>query len=66
MRLPLGAEFRDQWERFAFRFCCEHCAHFDRATQRCAHGWPTREHRLARYRDPRCTELVFCKEFELR
>lgn len=65
MRLPLGPEFRSEWERYNFCFCCEQCAHFDPADDVCAHGWPDREHRLDHYRDPACKELVFCKEFEL-
>lgn len=63
--MPLGPEFRQQWATYAFCFCCEQCAYFDPHQQRCAHGWPEKEHRTAFYRDPNCTELVFCKEFEL-
>jgi len=65
MRLPLGPEFRQEWERYDLRFCCEDCAHLDRRTRRCAHGWPEEEHRLAYYEDENCEELIFCKEFEL-
>jgi hypothetical protein len=65
MRLPLGPEFREQCERYRFRFCCEDCTYFDRERQRCVHGWPETQHRLATYREEGCRELVFCKEFEL-
>jgi hypothetical protein len=65
MRLRVGPEFHDERRRFQLRFCCEDCVHLDRERDRCAHGWPTREHRRARYADPACREVVFCKEFEL-
>jgi hypothetical protein len=69
MRLPLGPEFRDEWRRFDFRFCCEDCAHHlpgAAGEAACAHGWPEAEHLREFYTDPDCRELVFCKEFELR
>jgi len=64
VRVPLDPDFRDEWQRFGLRFCCEDCAYLTREGE-CAHGWPQAEHRLARYADPSCRELVFCKEFEL-
>jgi hypothetical protein len=66
MRLPLGPEFRIEWQRYALRFCCEDCTYFCERDQRCIHGWPEEEHRLSFYLAPTCDELVFCKEFELR
>lgn len=66
MRIPVGTDFEEERGRYAFRFCCEDCAYLDRDTDDCAHGWPTDEHRLARYDEPDSVELVFCKEFELR
>lgn len=65
MRLPLGPEFRKEWEQFQFRFCCEDCTYLDREQKTCVHGWPDQEHRRAFYQDPNCSEIVFCKEFEL-
>ena len=66
MRLVLPAEFWDEAERFAFRFCCEDCCYFDRQKERCVHGWPAADHRQATYDDRASRrELVFCKEFEL-
>jgi hypothetical protein len=65
MRLPLGPEFRDEWQRCSFRFYCEACAHYVARDGSCAHAWPQAEHRLGYYLDERCRELVFCKEFEL-
>ena len=69
MRLKVdSACFFAQRERYDLRFCCEDCAHF--VAQRCAHFWPTHDHRRARYAEdaPRADELevIFCKEFELR
>jgi hypothetical protein len=61
----MDPDFREECRRFAFRFCCEHCAYLDRGTGECAHAWPTREHRLAFYEEEDCEEVVFCKEFEL-
>ena len=51
--------------RFALRFTCEHCALFDPENASCAHGYPTDEHRAARYEAPDVA-LVFCKDFELK
>lgn len=65
MRLPMTQLFRAEWERYGFRFCCEHCTYHDAAAQRCAHDWPLAEHLLQFYEDQQCEELVFCKEFEL-
>ena len=53
-----------QRESYALRFTCEHCAFFDVTSERCTHGYPNEEHRLARYRDAQ-HELVFCKDFDL-
>ena len=65
MNVPRDPRFDDEAERFALRFTCEDCGHFDAATELCAHEWPTALHRIARYRDPATREVVFCKEFEL-
>jgi hypothetical protein len=64
VKLPQYAGFRGERERFALRFTCEHCALFDPDHNRCAHGFPTDEHRLAYY-DRSDAEIVFCKDFEL-
>lgn len=47
------------------RFTCEACALFDDERGRCAHGFPTEEHREERYRDPDA-DVMFCKEWECR
>jgi hypothetical protein len=62
MRLPWTPEFDVERDQFALRFCCEDCAHFDAAAERCCHEWPNELHRLGAVRPPM---LDFCKEFEL-
>jgi hypothetical protein len=64
VKLVQDQAFREQRQRFQLRFTCEHCALFDDAREACAHGYPTTEHREARYRDPNA-RIVFCKHFEL-
>jgi hypothetical protein len=65
VRLAPG-RFDAERRRFALAFTCEGCAHFDPDAERCASGYPTEDHRLARYdRDPEA-EVVFCKDFDLR
>jgi hypothetical protein len=63
MRIRQDARFVEERARFALRFCCEHCALFDPLRERCAHDYPTADHRLARYED-RAAEIVFCKDFQ--
>jgi hypothetical protein len=52
-RLPA---FRAERVRFELRFTCEHCTYFDPERERCTHGYPTAEHRDARYREPAAPE----------
>lgn len=63
MKLPQDARFRLERACFSLRFGCESCAIFEAAEERCAHGYPTTEHREAYYEDPEAL-LVFCKEWE--
>lgn len=54
---------RSEAERYALRFTCETCAHFDPEQQRCGNGYPVEPHvgiQLAS-----TNELAFCKEYEL-
>ena len=64
MRLPYDPRFHEQRTRYALRFTCEHCALFDAEEEKCAHGFPTEEHRLAFYLQPG-GEIVICKDFQL-
>ncbi|HSQ65795.1 MAG TPA: hypothetical protein VLM85_21385 [Polyangiaceae bacterium] len=67
MRTPLaspeGERLLVEASRFALRYTCDDCAHFDEQLAACGHGYPTTPHRAARL--PQAGEIVFCKEFEL-
>jgi hypothetical protein len=63
MRSEVDETLRQQSERYAFRFTCEHCVHFDEARLSCAFGYPTEPHRALDLRVLR--SLEFCKAFEL-
>jgi hypothetical protein len=52
---------REEASRFALRFACDDCAHFDAARSRCHHEYPAAPRRTALDE----AELSFCKEFEL-
>jgi hypothetical protein len=66
VKLPASADFTAQRALHVLRFTCEHCTYFAAEDgERCTHGYPNQQHRLARYEDPQA-ELVFCKDFELR
>jgi hypothetical protein len=60
--LPL---FQEQSAHYALRFTCEQCSYFVVDGARCSHGYPNHEHLAEHYRQD-VSELVFCKEFELR
>jgi hypothetical protein len=67
MRVTKDHSFDSLRLTLPLRHCCEDCAYFDDQQQRCAHEWPTAEHRLADYAEPGHLSVVnFCKEFELR
>jgi hypothetical protein len=61
MKTRVDLILRDEAARFALRFACEDCAHFDGTAARWAHGYPPAPRRA----DLRHDELSFCKEFEL-
>ncbi len=65
MRVPQDARFRAQRVELRLRFTCDDCAMFDPERARCAHGYPTEEHRRARYEREPDAPIVFCKEFDL-
>ena len=66
MEVVFRPEFDAQRRAYAFRFACEHCAHFDERDGACLHGFPNELHRLARYEgSPRPAVIVFCKDFDL-
>jgi hypothetical protein len=61
MRLRVDQRFRDEACRFAFRFACEDCAHFDAASDACSLGYPPEPKRAALL----APTVGLCKEFEL-
>ncbi|HEX6246006.1 MAG TPA: hypothetical protein VFZ61_34005 [Polyangiales bacterium] len=66
MKQRCSQTFTEQRARYALRFTCEHCSHFQVERGSCTHGYPTGVHRSARYEEPsEDTELVFCKDFDL-
>ena len=62
MRTRVDAQLMSEARRWALRWACEDCAHFDRAAGVCGNRWPTDDHRASLLRDG--AELAFCKEFE--
>jgi hypothetical protein len=57
----IDARLREEASRFAFRFACDHCAHFDEARERCSLAYPAAPRRHALDGDG----LEFCKAFDL-
>jgi len=62
MRTRVDPHLRRQAARFAFRFACDDCAHFDPDAARCSFGYPPAPRLEALQQD----ELELCKSFELR
>lgn len=63
MRTPIDAKLRDEARRFALRFTCVHCVHFNTEQQSCANEYPTQAHLHVDLDQQE--SLEFCKEFEL-
>ena len=56
-------QLRTEARRYALRFTCDACLHFDADRPSCSHGYPHHEHQGV---DPeRVSVLSFCKLFEL-
>jgi hypothetical protein len=64
MRSQVDDELIFEAERYAFRFTCESCSHFDPERLACGEGYPTQPHRGVDL--GRVGSLEFCKAFELR
>jgi hypothetical protein len=63
MNTTVDERLRREARRFALRFTCEFCLHFDDETRACANGYPTEPHRG---RDLESLgQLMFCKMFEM-
>ena len=66
MEVPFTKRFEEQRRRYAFRFTCEDCAHFDPRDGSCLHEFPNEMHRRGYYKEPpRPATILFCKDFDL-
>jgi hypothetical protein len=63
METVVDDTLRAEASRYLLRFGCEHCAHFDPESGRCAEGFPNEPHRGVRLGER--PAIVFCKSFEL-
>lgn len=64
MKIPVTPEFERIRRRYALRFTCEHCVHYEREHHSCSFTFPVQEHCDAAY-EPPYEVVVFCKSFEL-
>ena len=64
MRTRVDDRLRLEAARYAFRFACDDCAHFDAVGDRCSLEYPAAPRRgaLQSETDP---EIELCKSFEL-
>jgi hypothetical protein len=61
MRTPVDARLRLEVVRYAFRFTCDECAHFDAESELCSFDYPAAPRRDAL----EASEVELCKAFEL-
>ena len=61
MKTLVDARLREEAARYALRFACEDCAHFDPGSSRCSLEYPAAPRRDALLSE----QLELCKEFEL-
>ena len=61
MRTRVDLLLLDEAARFALRFACEDCSHFDATSALCNHEYPSEPRRADLDRET----VVFCKEFEI-
>jgi hypothetical protein len=61
VKTRVDVRLREQASRFAFRFACDDCAHFERSRETCSLAYPAapRRHALDG------AEVELCKTFEL-
>ncbi|HEX3776954.1 MAG TPA: hypothetical protein VHV51_20920 [Polyangiaceae bacterium] len=63
MQTLIDSRLQEEAKRFALRFTCEHCVHFESDSRACANGYPVSAHLEIDLEVS--TRLEFCKEFEL-
>jgi len=61
VRTRVDSQLREEAEKFAFRFACDDCAHFEATTASCSLSFEAAPRRDAL----RGTHLELCKAFEL-
>jgi hypothetical protein len=61
VRTVVDDRLREEAARFAFRFACDDCAHFDEPAARCSLAYPAAPRRDALSH----RHLDLCKSFEL-
>jgi hypothetical protein len=61
VKTAVDARLRDEAARFAFRFACDDCAHFDERREQCSLGFPATPRRDALS----ASHLELCKAYEL-
>ncbi|HLK40919.1 MAG TPA: hypothetical protein VKU41_29400 [Polyangiaceae bacterium] len=61
MRTTLDDRTRDEARRYAFRFACDDCVHFDGEQASCSLAYPAAPRRDALERE----SVELCKSFEL-
>ena len=64
MKTRVDDRLREEAARFAFRFACDDCVHFDEGRVRCSLGYPPYPRRAA-LEVLHGTHLELCKSFEL-
>ena len=63
MRTLVDEQLLEESSRYALRYTCETCVHYDATGSNCSLGYPNGMHRLVPLRAGK--HLTFCKEFDL-
>jgi hypothetical protein len=63
MRTPIDEQLLEETSRYALKYTCEACAHFNVVDGSCSLGYPNGGHRLVPLQLGK--KLTFCKEFTL-
>jgi hypothetical protein len=67
VKTRIDGQLQAEARRYAFRFACDDCAHFDASMQRCSLGYPAvpRRDALEAATDSGDDGVELCKSFEL-
>ena len=66
VKILVDGRFARQARELSLRFQCGDCFHYVPETGGCAHFWPNDEHKAPPPEGDEQSDLLFCKEFELR